>query len=126
MDAQKSKKGAPMDKKKLIVIAVIVVILLLNVLWTVLQDKFTPKVAEVHAGLAALEGRVAKLEQGGLPDVADLREQFSSLKDISAKYGERLGELLKSEEEQLAGLEAQVEAQKARVEALKKHLAPAD
>ena len=127
MDAK--KKGAPKlptDKKKIVIIVCIVVVLLLNIMWTVLQNKFTPRVDEVRADLAKLEQRITKLEQGGLPDVADLREEFSSLKNISKGYEERLGQLIKAEEEQLATLEAQVAAQKARVESLKQQMAPGE
>ena len=119
MSTQNKKGSAPMDKKKIIVIAAIVVIVVLNILWTVLQNKFTPKLAEVSDLIAKVEARVTKLEQGGLPDVADLREEFSKLKEMAAGYEERLAQLRKAEEEQLATLENQVAAQKARVESLK-------
>ncbi|MBR1671741.1 MAG: hypothetical protein IJ702_02320 [Fretibacterium sp.] len=125
MGAQNKKGNVPVDKKKIIIIVCIVVILVLNVLWTVLQNKFTPKLAEVNDAIAKVEARITKLEQGGLPDVADLREDFSKLKGMAAGYEERLAQLMKAEEEQLATLEAQVAAQKARVEALKAQLAPA-
>ena len=69
--------------------------------------------------IAKVEARVTKLEQGGLPDVADLREEFSKLKEMAAGYEERLAQLRKAEEDQLATLQAQVEAQKSRVESLK-------
>ena len=121
------KKGMPQfptDKKRIAIIAAIVVILLLNVMWTVLQNKFAPKVAEVRADLTKLEERLTRLEQGGLPDVADLRDQFSALKDIAKGYEGRLAELVKAEEAQLATMQAQAEAQKARVEALKQQMAP--
>ena len=119
MSAQNKKGSVPMDKKKIIVIAAIVVIVVLNILWTVLQNKFTPKLAEVNDLIAKVEARVTKLEQGGLPDVADLREEFSKLKEMAAGYEERLAQLRKAEEDQLATLQAQVEAQKSRVESLK-------
>ena len=89
-------------------------------MWTVTQNKFTPKLDEVKAGMAALEQRIAKLENGGLPDVANLKEEFAALKAVSDKFADRLSNSLKAEEDQLASLEAQVEAQKARVESLKK------
>ena len=108
------------DKKKAIIIGAVCVILLLNIMWTVLQSKFTPKLDEVKAGMAALEQRIAKLEQGGLSNVADLKEDFAALKAVSDNLNERLSQSLKAEEEQLASLEAQVAAQKARVEALRK------
>ncbi len=108
------------DKKKQIIIGVIAVILLLNIMWTVMQNKFTPKLDEVKAGMAALEQRIAKLEQGGMPDVAELKSDFAALKEISAAFTKQLDNAVKAEEEQLASLEAQTEAQKARVEALKK------
>ena len=119
MSAQNKKGSAPMDKKKIIVIAAIVVIVVLNILWTVLQNKFTPKLAEVNDLIAKVEARVTRLEQGGLPDVADLRDEFSKLKEMAAGYEERLAQLRKAEEDQLATLQAQVEAQKSRVESLK-------
>ncbi len=119
MSAQNKKGSAPMDKKKILIIAAVVVIVVLNILWTVLQNKFTPKLAEVNDLIAKVEARVTKLEQGGLPDVADLREEFSKLKEMAAGYEERLAQLRKAEEDQLATLQAQVEAQKSRVESLK-------
>ena len=119
MSAQNKKGSAPMDKKKILIIAAVVVIVVLNILWTVLQNKFTPKLAEVNDLIAKVEARVTKLEQGGLPDVADLREEFSKLKEMAAGCEERLAQLRKAEEDQLATLQAQVEAQKSRVESLK-------
>lgn len=121
MAAQKDKKAPQKpDNTKKIIIGVVTVIVLLNIMWTVMQNKFTPKLDEVKAGMAALEQRIAKLEQGGLPDVADLKEDFAALKTVSDKFAERLNASVKAEEEQLASLEAQVAAQKARVESLKK------
>ena len=121
MSAQKDKKTPQTpDNKKKIIIGVIAVILLLNIMWTVMQNKFTPKLDEVKAGMAALEQRIAKLENGGLPDVADLKEDFAAFKAVSEKFADRLNQSLKAEEDQLAYLESQVEAQKARVESLKK------
>lgn len=121
MAAQKDKKAPQKpDNTKKIIIGVVAVIVLLNIMWTVMQNKFTPKLDEVKAGMAALEQRIAKLEQGGLPDVADLKEDFAALKTVSDKFAERLNASVKAEEEQLASLEAQVAAQKARVESLKK------
>lgn len=118
-----SAKNTPVktpDKKKLIIIGVVCVILLLNIMWTILQGKFTPKLEEVQTQLAALEQRIAKLEQGGMPDVADLKNDFEALKEVSAKFSERFNQSVKAEEDQLSYLEAQVEAQKARVAELKK------
>lgn len=121
MSAQKDKKAPQKpDNKKKIIIGVVAVIVLLNIMWTVAQNKFTPKLDEVKAGMAALEQRIAKLENGGLPDVANLKEEFAALKAVSDKFADRLNNSLKAEEDQLASLEAQVEAQKARVESLKK------
>ena len=121
MSAQKDKKAPQTpDSKKKIIIGVVAVIVLLNIMWTVMQNKFTPKLDEVKATIAALEQRIAKLEQGGIPDVADLKQEFAALKAVSAQFADRLNESVKAEEEQLATLEAQVEAQKARVESLKK------
>ena len=121
MSAQKDKKSpqAP-DNKKKIVIGVIAVIILLNIMWTVMQNKFAPKLDEVKAGLAAIEHRLDKIEQDGLPNVANLKDDFEELKKISAQFSERIKNSLKAEEEQLATLEAQVAAQKARVESLRK------
>ncbi|MBQ7170234.1 MAG: hypothetical protein IJR63_10080 [Synergistaceae bacterium] len=121
MSAQKDKKAPQTpDSKKKIIIGVVAVIVLLNIMWTVMQNKFTPKLDEVKATIAALEQRIAKLEQGGIPDVADLKQEFAALKAVSAQFADRLNASVKAEEEQLATLEAQVEAQKARVESLKK------
>ncbi len=121
MSAQNSKKNSQSaDSKKKIIIGVIAVIVLLNIMWTVMQNRFTPKLDEVKASMAALEQRIAKLENGGLPDVANLKEEFASLKNVSDKFAERLAQSMKAEEEQLAYLESQLEAQKARVESLRK------
>ena len=102
------------------IIGVVAVIVLLNIMWTIMQNKFAPKLDEVKAGMAELEHRLDKIEQGGLPDVANLKEDFEALKAVSAQFSERIKNSLKAEEEQLATLEAQVEAQKARVESLRK------
>ena len=118
-----NKKGTPQntpDKKKQIIIGIIALIVLLNIMWTIMQNKFTPKLDEFKASMAALEQRIEKLEKGGMPDVAELKEDFAALKAISAKFSERLMQSVKTEEDQLAYLEAQVEAQKARIEELKK------
>ena len=122
MSAQNNKKNPQNtnDSKKKIIIGIVCLILLLNVMWTIMQNKFTPKLDEVKAGMAALEQRITKLEQGGLPDVADLKEDFTALRAIADKFSERLNESIKTEEEQLKELEAQVEAKRARVEELKK------
>ena len=121
MSAQKDKKTpqAP-DNKKKIIIGVVAVIVLLNIMWTIMQNKFAPKLDEVKAGMAALEQRLEKIEKGGLPDVANLKEDFEALRKVSDQFSERLKSSLKAEEEQLASLEAQVEAQRVRVESLKK------
>ena len=109
-----------LSNKKATIIAVVVVILILNVMWTMSQNKFTPKLDEVKVAMAALEKRVEKIEQGGFANIAELKDDFAALKAVSENLSERLTHSLKAEEEQLASLEAQVEAQKARVEALKK------
>ena len=110
----------PADRKKQIIIGVIAAILLLNIMWTVMQNKFTPKLDGVKSDVAGIEQRLAKIEQGGLSDFASLKEDFETLKAVSAKFSEQAKAMLKAEEEQLAYLEAQVEAQKARVEELRK------
>ena len=110
----------PADRKKQIIIGVIVAILLLNIMWTVMQNKFTPKLDGVKTDVAGIEQRLARIEQGGLSDFASLKEDFETLKAVSAKFSEPAKAMLKAEEEQLAYLEAQVEAQKARVEELRK------
>lgn len=121
MSAQNKKSAVQSpDNKKKIIIGVIAVIVLLNIMWTVMQNRFTPKLDEVKASMSALEQRINKLENGGLPDVANLKEDFAALKTVSDKFSERLIQTLKAEEEQLSYLQSQVEAQKARVEALKK------
>ncbi len=108
------------NKKKMFVIGLIVAILLLNVVWTVLQNKFTPKVDELKAGMLRLEQRINKLESSGISDIATLKEEFANLKVFSDSFSENLSESLKIEEERLATLQSQVEAQKTRIEALKK------
>ena len=121
MSAQKDKKAsqAP-DNKKKIIIGVIAVIVIFNIMWTISQNKFSPKLDEVKVALSAIEQRIDKLEKGGLPDVANLKEDFAALKAVSDKLNTRLNQSLKAEEDQLAYLEAQVEAQKVKVESLKK------
>ena len=112
------------DKKKLFIIGVICAIILLNVVWTVLQNKFTQKLDVVISSMAKLEQRVMKLEQGGLPDVADLKQDFGTLKEIAEQYAGQLSNSISVEEGKLKALEAELEAQKSRVEAMKK-LVPA-
>ena len=107
------------SKKKQIIIGVVCAILALNIMWTIMQNKFTPKLDSVKADIAAVEQRITKVETNGIPDVADLKAEFAALKEVSDKFSERVEQLLKLEEDQLEALEAQVAAQKARVEALK-------
>ncbi len=114
-----NQKGTS-DKKKQIIIGVICAIVVLNIMWTIMQNKFTPKLEEFKTAMTVLEQRIEKLEKGGMPDVAELKEDFAALKAVSAKFSERLTHSVKAEEDQLAYLEAQVEAQKARIEELKK------
>ena len=106
------------SKRTLLII--VAVVLVLNIMWTILQNKFTPKLDEVKAEQAKFEQRVSKLERGGLPDVADLKDDFAKLKELAGQYNAKIAELVKAEEEHLKTLEAQVAEQKARVEALKK------
>ena len=113
------------DKKKQIIIGVICAILFLNIMWTIMQNKFTPKLDSVKADVAGVAQRIEKLENGGIPDVADLKAEFAALKTVADNFSERTKQLLKLEEDQLAALEAQTAAQKARVEALKKLIEPA-
>ena len=108
------------NSSKRTLLIIVAVVLVLNVMWTILQNKFTPKLEEVKADQAKFEQRVAKLERGGLPDVADLKDDFAKLKELAGQYDAKLAELVKAEEEHLKTLEAQVAEQKARVEALKK------
>ena len=127
MSAQNKKNSAQTpDKKKQIIIGVICVILFLNVMWTIMQNKFAPKLDNVKTDIAGVEQRIANIEQNGIPDVADLKNEFAALKAVSDKFSERINQLLKLEEDQLAALEAQIEAQRARVEALKKLASPAE
>lgn len=123
MSAQNTKQSAD-TKKKHIIIGVIVAILFLNVMWTVMQNKFTPKLDGIKTDVAGIDQRLAKIEQDGLPNVSNLKQDFEALKAVSAKFEERIEQLIKLEEEQLTRLEAQAEAQRARIEALKKLAAP--
>lgn len=116
----KENTAKPADKKKHIIIGIIALILVLNIMWTVMQNKFTPKLDGVKADVAGIEKRLAKIEQGGLPDVANLKGDFEALKAVSDKFAVQVQKMLKAEEDQLAYLEAQAEAQKARVEELRK------
>ncbi len=121
---KKNLQKAP-DKKKQIIIGAICLILFMNVVWTIMQNKFTPKLDSVKADVAGVAQRIEKIENGGLPDVADLKSDFASLKAVADNFSERAKQLLKLEEDQLAALEAQTAAQRARVEALKKLIEPA-
>lgn len=112
----------PMDKKKNLIIGIIVFILLLNVIWTVLQNKFTPKLDEVKSQMLKLEQRISKIESSGIPDIAGLKDDFNMLKSFSTSFTESLNNSIKAEEERLNSLQSQVENQKTRVEALKKLL----
>ena len=109
--------NAPSGKKK-IIIGIICVIVLLNVVWTVMQNKITPQFdalkAQMQAGLEALDQRITKLEKGGLPDVAELKADFAALRGIADNLGQSVKASLKTEEERLAVLEAQVEALRER------------
>ncbi len=130
MSAQNKKSTPPQpktpDKKKQIIIGVICAIVCFNVMWTIMQNKFTPKLDGVKSDIAGVEQRVAKLETDGIPDVANLRADFAGLRKSADDLSARMQQLLKLEEEQLAYLEAQTAAQKARVEALRKLAAPAE
>ena len=119
MSKQDTAKSAD-NKKKQIILWVVLAIIALNVMWTIMQNKFTPKLDGIKTDVAGVEARLTKIEQDGLPNVANLIENFEALKAVSAKFSEQLKAMLKAEEEQLKYLEAQVEAQKARVEELRK------
>ena len=112
-----------MASKKKIIIGIICAILLLNVVWTVMQNKFTPKLEELktqlQTSIASLEERITKIEQGGLPNVEDLKADFAKLREVADSFGQRVKDSVKTEEDQLAYLESQAEAQKAQVEAQK-------
>ena len=114
------------DRKKQIIIGVICAILCLNVMWTIMQNKFAPKLDGVKSDIARVEQRLNKIENDGLPDVANLKTDFAGLREAADNLSERMQQLLKLEEEQLAYLEAQTAAQKARVEALRKLAAPTE
>lgn len=114
--------GAQMNKKKAMMIGVVVVILLINILWTTLHNKFSFRVDELKNVVAALEERVGSLENRELPDVTELQGQFQSIQVMSDKYEAQLAQLVKAEEEQLAYLQSQAEAQRVRVESLKSML----
>ena len=122
MSAQKKAAAAtPADtKKKHIIMGIIAVILLLNITWTIMQNKFTPKLDGIKADVAGISQRLTNIEDGGLPQIANLKGEFEALKAVSENFSERVKKLLKAEEEHLAYLEAQAAAQKARVEELRK------
>lgn len=111
--------GVTMNKKKAMIIGGIIVVLLLNILWTTLHNKFSFRVDELKNVVAALEERVGSLENRELPDIGELKDQFQSIQGMSDKYEAQLALLVKAEEEQLAYLQSQAEAQRARVESLK-------
>lgn len=111
--------GVTMNKKKVMIIGGIIVVLLLNILWTTLHNKFSFRVDELKNVVAALEERVGSLENRELPDIGELKDQFQSIQGMSDKYEAQLALLVKAEEEQLAYLQSQAEAQRARVESLK-------
>ena len=121
MSDQPAKKvSAPVNKKKLILIGAAVVLVILNVMWTVLQNKFTPRVDALREEFTKIEARLAKLEKDALPDVEAIRSELNALKLMSEAYEDRSSQLLKAEEAQLASLESQLATQKERVESLKK------
>ena len=121
MSNQTAKKvSAPVNKKKLILIGAAVVLVILNVMWTVLQNKFTPRVDALREEFTTIEARLAKLEKDALPDVEAIRSELNALKLMSEEYENRSTQLLKAEEAQLASLEAQLVTQRERVESLKK------
>ena len=121
MSAQKNTATTPADtKKKHIIMGIIAVILLLNITWTIMQNKFTPRLDGIKADVAGIAQRLTNIEEGGLPQVANLKQEFEALKAVSENFSERVKKLLKAEEEHLAYLEAQAAAQKARVEELRK------
>lgn len=117
--AQKTSPKAP-DNKKKIILGAVVVIVLLNIMWTIMQNKFDPKLNSIKTEVAGISQRLTSIEEGGLPQVATLKSDFDELRAVSDKLAERLKKVLKAEEDQLASLEAQVEAQRARVEELRK------
>ena len=111
-----------MNKKKIMVICALVIvgiILLANVLWTLMRHSLGAKFDGMTEAIAKVEARVAKLEEGGLPDVDNLREELKSLQSLSANYEGRVGQLLKAEEERLASLKSQADAQQAWVDSLR-------
>lgn len=108
------------SKPKIIIISVIAVILVLNILWSLMQGKVTTEMQGVRAELAKMEERIAKMEQGGVPDLASLRTEFDELKKIGGNYEARLAALLEAEEGRLSQMKKDAEAQEAWVNALKK------
>ena len=83
------------SKKKQIIVIVICAILALNIMWTIMQNKFTPKLDSVKSDIAAVEQRMTKVETNGIPDVADLKAEFAALKAVSDKFSERIEQLLR-------------------------------
>ena len=121
MSDQPAKKvSAPANKKKLILIGAAVVLVILNVMWTLLQNKFTPRVDALKKKFTKIEARLSKLEKDALPDVEAIRSELNALKLMSEAYENRSSQLLKAEEAQLASLESQLAMQRERVESLKK------
>lgn len=108
------------SKPKIIIISVIAVILVLNILWSLMQGKVTTEMQGVRAELAKMEERIAKMEQGGVPDLASLRTEFDELKKIGGNYEARLAALLEAEEGRLSQMKKDAEAQETWVNALKK------
>ncbi len=117
---QTSGKATSPSMNKMLIIALVVIVLLLNIVWTLLQGKIKSEMQGVNTEMANLTQRVAKVEQGGVGDLASLRAEFDAMKVVGDSYGTRLAALLKAEEEQLAAMKKEAETRQAWIEELKK------
>ena len=108
------------SRPKKIIVSLIGIVLVLNILWTLKQNDTSSETPSLKEELAKLEQRIVELEKRAAPDVESLRADFEAVRQVGAGYEARLKELLKAEEEHLAMMKAELEAQEAWLDSLRK------
>ena len=108
------------SRPKKIFVSLIGIILVLNILWTLKQDGASSGGSVLKEELTKLEQRVVELEKRTVPDVDSLRSEFEAVRQVGEGYEARLMKLLKVEEERLATIKTELEAQEAWFESLRK------
>ena len=98
------------SRPKKIIVSLIGIVLVLNILWTLKQNDTSSETPVLKEELAKLEQRIVELEKRAAPDVESLRADFEAVRQVGAGYEARLKELLKAEEEHLAMMKAELEA----------------